>query len=83
MQLLAVFVRDNGARGGAGVGGDDDAGRVDAADDGGAGAGGAGERNAAGVKGEVTGVVAEVEAGHGGRWVKAKALVRAGVISAL
>ena len=82
MQLLTVLVGHDGAGGGAGVGGDDDAGGVDAADDGGAGAGGAGQGDAAGVKGEVAGVVAEVEARHGGRWVKAKALVRVGVISA-
>ena len=82
MQLLTVLVGDDGTRGGAGVGGDDNAGIVYAADNGGAGTGRAREGDTAGVESEVAGVVAEVEAGHDGGWVKAKALVRVGVISA-
>ncbi len=74
VQFLAVLVGHDGARGGAGVGGDDDAGGVDAADDGGAGAGGAGQGDAAGMEGEVAGVVAEIEARHGESRVKAGAL---------
>ena len=61
----AHLVGDNGAAGGARVGGNDDTAVEETADNGGARACGFGQRHALGVKGRIAVVVGEVEAAHG------------------
>lgn len=66
MELLAILVGNDGPRCGASVGRNDHASIVEAAHDSCACRCGFGERDAAGVQGEVAVVVAKIEAGHRG-----------------